>query len=94
MFNDGRFVERAASGELTSRVVRSRHPAAPKANVPVCTRSQSIAYLDASGQEVALAHQYLLKDGTIGAGRLPDPKRVLKDGILYVPWWGSRLGDL
>jgi hypothetical protein len=93
MFNKGRFVERAASGELRTRV-QSRHPAAPKANVPVCTQSQAITYLDQNGTEVAMAHQYLLKDGALGAGRLPDPKRILKDGLLYVPWWGTPLGQM
>jgi hypothetical protein len=33
-------------------------------------------------------HQYLLPDGkTLGASGHPDPKRVLKDGVLYVVWW-------
>lgn len=41
-----------------------------------------------------MAHQYLLEDGTLGAGRLPDPKRILKGGVLYVPWWGTPLGQM
>ena len=87
MFNDGRYVARAAAGELTVRVVRDHHPSSPKALVPFCTRSQSIAYFDRKGDEVATAHQYLQPNGTLGASGLPDPKRLMKDGILYVAWW-------
>jgi hypothetical protein len=93
MFNKGRFVERAAAGELTVRVVRSRHPAAPKANVPVCTQSQAITYVDQSGTELAMAHQYLLKNGTLGASGLPDPKRIFQDGVLYVPFWSIPINE-
>lgn len=86
MFNDGNYLARVTSGELSTRIVRQRHPAAPKAQVPFCTWSQIIAFLDRNGDEVALAHQYLQPDGTLGASGFPDPKRLLKDGTLYVAW--------
>ena len=94
MFNQGGYEARAASGELVKRLMSNRHPSSPKANVPYCTRSQLVQYHDATGMEVATAHQYLLPNGTLGAGGLPDPKRLLIDGILYVPWWGSSLGQI
>jgi len=87
MFNRGNYVTRVAAGEFIARVLKDRHPSSPKAAVPYCTRSQSIAYLDRNGDEVALVHQYLQSDGTLGAGGLPDPKRLLQDGILYIAWW-------
>ena len=83
IFNDGRYWERCQSGELTQRVLEHRHPALTAANEPFCTYSQMISYFDPDGNEVARVHQYLRADGTIGASGKPDPKRVIKDGILY-----------
>lgn len=93
MFNDGDYDGRVATGELQRRVVSDRHPSSPQANVPYCTRSQLVQYQDGSGTEVATCHQYLQPDGTLGASGRPDPKRLFKDGILYVAWWGTSLGD-
>jgi len=42
-----------------------------------------VAYLDAGGQRIALVHQYLRPDGTIGGSGRPDPKELLEDGIIY-----------
>lgn len=82
MFNEGNYEAQAGSGALTVRVASSRHPSAPRANVPYCTWSQIVQYLDASGTEIVTAHQYLQPDGTLGASGRPDPKRILKDGTL------------
>jgi len=38
---------------------------------------------DADGNEVARVHQYIRLDGSIGLKGKPDPKRLLKDGVLY-----------
>lgn len=83
MFNDGAYAERAAKGELTEKVLSENNPS-PKANQPPGTKSQLIGYFDARGREVARAHQYLRKDGRLGASGKPDPKKVFKDGKLYV----------
>lgn len=87
MFNERGYAARVASGELQARILKDRHPSAPRARVPHCTRSQSIAYLDANGDEVAMVHQYLQPNGTLGGSGRPDPKRLLVDGVLYVAWW-------
>jgi hypothetical protein len=92
IFNEADFEGRARSADLQIRVLREHHPSAPKASVPFCTRSQSIAYLDANGDEVAMAHRYVQPDGTLGASGFPDPKRVLHRGMLYVAWWEPRGG--
>lgn len=52
-----------------------------------------IAYFDGNGDEIATAHQYLLPNGTLGAGGVPDPKRLMVGGTLYVAWWGTVLGN-
>ncbi|MGI8553741.1 MAG: hypothetical protein ACR2PL_23570 [Dehalococcoidia bacterium] len=83
LFNHGRYWERAKSGELQERALRSGHPSPPRAPEPLCTRSMIIAYIDTRGVKVAIVHQYLRPDGTIGASGRPDPKRLLMNGILY-----------
>ena len=95
MFNDVTFQQRITSGELAPRVAKEHHPTSPKADVPYCTRNQTIAYLDGEGSEVASAHQYLRPDGTLGASGLQDPKRMLVNGVLYVAWESlGKLGEL
>src|SRR5262245_41429524 len=93
-FNRGKYVDRVAAGELTVKILRNGHPSPPRAGLPFCTRSQSIAYLSVKGDEVAMVHQYLKPDGTLGGSGRPDPKRLLENGVLYIAWWepggGSR----
>ena len=54
----------------------------PLAREPYCTRSQIVRYYDGAHQ-VAVVHQYMRPDGTIGAWGRPDPKAVLHEGVLY-----------
>lgn len=42
-------------------------------------------YLDADGNQIALVHQYLRRDGTLGASGLPDPKWLLHEGEVLIP---------
>ncbi len=93
MFNRGNYAARIAAGELSLRTLKDRHPSSPRAGLPFCTRSQTIAYLDPNGDEVALVHQYLLPNGSLGGSGLPDPKRLLIKGALYVAWWEPRRGN-
>jgi len=85
MFNDGQYWEQVKQGTLQSIVVANNHPSSPRANEPVCTRSQYIIYVNTESEKVAGVHQYLRTDGTIGASGRPDPKELLVDGILYIP---------
>ena len=55
----------------------------PKANEPFCTRSQTITYRDRDGRRIAIVHQYLRQDGTLGASGAPDPKKLWQDGVVY-----------
>jgi hypothetical protein len=84
LFNDGGYVEQVLAGALQEHVLRDGHPASPLAGEPFCTRSQSISYRDADGNEVARVHQYLRSDGSIGLSGRPDPKRLLHNGVLYI----------
>ena len=86
MFNDGRFRERAAEGSLFTFAYRDNpvpEDALPD-NCPLGTRSQEVHYFDArTRQRVAIVHQYVRPDGTIGASGLPDPKYVVVGTDVY-----------
>lgn len=84
LFSDGDFWGRAERGELTQALVAESHPSPPRASLPPCTRSQILAYFDQLGVKVALVHQYLRPDGSLGASGKPNPKKLLVDGWLYV----------
>jgi hypothetical protein len=70
------------AGKLMQHVVKDRHPSPPVAKEPICTRSQLVRYADQRGKTVALVHQYLRQDGTLGASGRPDPKMLLDGGEL------------
>lgn len=81
LFNDGKYAEQVQAGTLTVKIVKDKHPA-PQF-LPFCTRSQLLSYHEKSGKKIAIVHQYLKPDGTIGASGLPDPKLLLHDGKRY-----------
>lgn len=86
MFNDGQYWERALTGDLREVLTADTHPDVPlNPNDPPCTRSQYITYFDRDGNKIAGVHQYLRPDGKIGLSGRPEPKRLLVDGVLYVP---------
>lgn len=82
-FNEGRYWERAQAGELSQQLRRNGHPSPPLASEPFCTRSQIIAYHDASGTKVAVVHQYLRENGTVGLSGRPDPQYLFSGGVIY-----------
>ncbi len=84
MFRELRCLELLALGELQSVLHREGHPSPPRPSPPICTRSQVLRYLDATGTTIAYVHQFLRPDGTLGGSGLPDPKRVLVDGVGYI----------
>ena len=79
VFNRLGLADVVQAGQLTVRIAEEHHPSPPGAFEPVCTRSQALRYCDASGQVVAVVHQYTREDGTIGASGRPDPK------VVYLP---------
>lgn len=84
LFNDGRYWERMKAGEFFEVVYRDGHPSPKNSGEPPCTRSQIIAYVDAGGRQVAIVHQYLRKDGKLGASGRPDPKKLFDKGNIYI----------
>ena len=82
-FNEGRYYERVLRNELIASV-ESERPARPEASQPPGTVSQMVWYFDQDLNRVALVHQYVRPDGSLGGSGLPDPKRLLlADEILY-----------
>src|SRR5688572_19371358 len=77
-FNSLDYVGAVTRGELvavikTDRVLQSGTP------FPVGTRAQIVYYM--RGQtRMAVVHQYMLPDGSVGASGRPDPKMV-RDGL-------------
>lgn len=85
IFNEGKYFERAESGELKSMMKRDSHPDPPPHDEPYCTRSQIVYYLTIENEVCAVVHQYRRPDGKIGASGRPDPKRLyLEDRTIYV----------
>lgn len=84
MFNNQDFPGRLQRGELIARIVRDRPLTTARPALPAGTRSQIIAYDNEAGTMLALVHQYLLSNGSLGASGLPDPKRLLFNGLLYI----------
>ena len=83
MFNEGDFWRRAEAGEFEKEILRDGHPSAPRAPEPICTRSMIIAYVDSGKEMVAVVHQYLRTDGTLGGSGRPDPKKLFINGVHY-----------
>jgi hypothetical protein len=83
IFNDNGYWELAKQGELFEKVY-SKGPPQKEAGEPPGTLSQIVAYLDAQGRQVAIVHQYLRKDGSIGGSGRPDPKKLFHQGTLYI----------
>ncbi len=80
---NGQVKPQLEDGLLTVLLYWDRHRTNPAANLPPCTRSQILEYVDRDGTLVAKAHQFLLPDGKVGASGEPDPKAILHDGTLY-----------
>lgn len=82
LFNEGGYWEKVQNGEWTSHVLESRISDALTQETVQIT-STMLSYRDRDGNEMARIHQYQRPDGSIAASGLPDPKRLLQDGILY-----------
>jgi hypothetical protein len=67
--------ERLLAGELRAKIDRD-YLAPSSQRQPAGTRSQRVLYFEGDVQ-VAVVHQYVLVDGSIGGSGLPDPKWLL-----------------
>lgn len=51
--------------------------------MPPCTISQMLGMKNRAGKTVAVAHQYVLADGSIGESGKADPKYLFHEGTIY-----------
>ncbi len=77
IFNREQYYQQTLDGRLIAIIKKDRHPESPPTGEPFCTRSQIVIYYDQANRWVALVHQYLRRDGTLGGSGKPDPKRLL-----------------
>ena len=77
MFNRRDLYARAQGGDV-STVVAQEYTPDPRVGEPDGAVSQLVLYV-LDGEPVALVHQYLRPDGTLGASGLPDPKVVVDE---------------
>lgn len=83
IFNEAGYIDRLHSGEFTEHLLTSGPPDR-KLKEPPGTRSERYEWRDRNGRRVAVVHQYVRRDGSLGASGKPDPKRVWLNGTLYV----------
>src|SRR6516165_5634912 len=84
LFNDNRFEQRLADGEFTAFLGRTdNHLTRQTRAMPPCTVSQMLGMRDANGRTVAMAHRYVLADGSIGESGKADPKFLFHEGTIY-----------
>jgi hypothetical protein len=84
IFNESQLASRASNGELILHLKRNSHPEKIN-NEPYCTNSQIVYYYSQSNVPLAVVHQYLRPDGTLGGSGKPDPKRIfLPDKIISI----------
>ena len=76
IFNREQFYQQTLDGRMKAVIKKDRQPDSPPPGEPVCTRSQIVLYYDQDNRWVALVHQYLRRDGTLGGSGKPDPKRL------------------
>lgn len=75
------------SGEMLE-IVRSQNQPNSRSGQPPGTLSQRVEYwttVEGRLVKIATAHRYLRPDGSLGGSGLPDPKRVLHNGVVYAP---------
>lgn len=84
MFNEYGFEQRVTAGLYGSgRLKYDGHPSPDRSGEPYCTRGQTIACTDETGDKIIEVHRYLRRDGSVGASGRLDPKFIFHDGVLY-----------
>jgi hypothetical protein len=83
IFDRERYADRVRSGELQARELVRGRPSLSSAH-PDDAISRRVGYYDRDGRELAVVHELLLPDGSVGGSGRPDPVRLEVDGTLYV----------
>jgi hypothetical protein len=83
LFNEQQFTDKIRAGKVSVRVEKE-WPAPPHLGFEEGTVSQLVTYIGGNGHLVAQIHRYKRPDGTLAASGLPDPKKLVLGGVLYV----------
>ena len=78
-------MERAQAGDL--RIEFDRSVACQNQEITGWvpgTLNQMLSYFDKNNLRVAKTHRFLRPDGALAASGMEDPKRVVKDGVMYI----------
>ena len=79
-FNQSRYWDLVRAGMITAHLDRSN----PSRNGPPGTQQQQWYYRDpATGDDLARVTQFVRPDGSLAAGRKPDPKLLVVGGVEY-----------
>src|SRR5256885_541282 len=82
IFRQERYWERAQAGDLLQIMIRvGRYSPSFE---PAGTKTHMVKYIDKlTNQQVAVVHQYVRPDGSLGASGQPDPKWLFHNGVIY-----------
>ena len=83
-FNSQQFDEKARLGQISFRQEGNASAAPPHLNFPEGTVSRRVAVIGGNGKKLAICHQYVLPDGSLGASGRNDPKQILVGDELWV----------
>jgi hypothetical protein len=83
LFETHQVLQKIATNELTTVLLRERHSDPIKSGQVFCTYSQILSIQDNKSDQIAIAHQYKKPDRTIGASKKPDPVWMYIGGIIY-----------
>lgn len=84
-FNKSQYPQMIEDGALTAVYLSNRLLPEPRPfQGPKGTRSQTIRYVDSTGEWLVEIHQYLRPDGTLGASGKQDPKRMKINGLILM----------
>jgi hypothetical protein len=82
-FNYLRLYERAAQGEFLIDIIQDKLITQDAPDKKAGDRRQKIAYIDQTGNRIALVVQLVKPDGTLGWSGYADPKTILLGGIVF-----------
>lgn len=80
IFNDGQYYQKVLGNQLTAHIKKDKLLSSVPIGEPPGVRSQILYYYDQNGEPVAIVHQYVRPDGSLGGSGKPDPKKIFLEG--------------
>jgi len=84
IFWEQRLWEKVFTGEYLQELRHNEPSSKILSNGDVVDRTQFVSWIDpVTNEEYVRVHQYLLRNGEIGASGCPDPKRIVMGQTMY-----------